>query len=133
MASQSIHKTAKAVAPVRLGEQVAQLLLRRIRLGEYLPGNRLPSERELCEELGVSRTVLREGLHWLEYQKYVEILRGQHGGAVVLPTTPEVAWERSWWSCSNTGCWSSRMRRNWPLAGLGPASWTGLRHCTSGN
>lgn len=94
MASYSIHKKAKAVVPVRLGEQVAQLLLERIRLGEYLPGNRLPSERELCEELGVSRTVLREGLHWLEYQKYVEILRGQHGGAVVLPTTPEVAWER---------------------------------------
>lgn len=84
----------KLVAQVRLGQQVALFLLERIRLGEFLPGDRLPSERDLCEDLGVSRTALREGLRWLEYEKYVEIRRGKHGGTVILPTSPEVALER---------------------------------------
>jgi GntR family transcriptional regulator, transcriptional repressor for pyruvate dehydrogenase complex len=84
----------KLVAQVRVGEQVALFLQERIQLGEFLPGHRLPSERELAAELGVSRTALREGLRLLEYQKYVEIRRGNHGGAMVLPTTFEVALER---------------------------------------
>ena len=88
----SEHK--KLVAQVRLGEQVALFLLERIQLGEFLPGRRLPNERDLSEELGVSRTALREGLRWLEYRKYVEVHRGKHGGAVVQPTTPELALER---------------------------------------
>jgi GntR family transcriptional regulator, transcriptional repressor for pyruvate dehydrogenase complex len=86
------HK--KLLNQVRLGEQVAMVLLGRIRLGEYLPGRRLPSERELGELLGVSRTAVREGLRWLEYQKYVEVRRGKHGGAVVLRTPLELAVER---------------------------------------
>jgi DNA-binding FadR family transcriptional regulator len=86
------HK--KLLNQVRLGEQVAMVLLGRIRLGEYLPGRRLPSERELGEQLGVSRTAVREGLRWLEYQKYVEVRRGKHGGAVVLRTPLELALER---------------------------------------
>lgn len=73
---------------------MALFLLERIQLGEFLPGRRLPSERDLSEELGVSRTALREGLRWLEYRKYVEIHRGKHGGAVVQPTTPDLALER---------------------------------------
>jgi DNA-binding FadR family transcriptional regulator len=88
----SSHK--KLVTQVRLGQQVALFLLERIRLGEFLPGDRLPSERDLCEELGVSRTALREGLRWLEYEKYVETYRGKHGGTVILPTSPAVALER---------------------------------------
>ena len=92
MAQSSEHK--KLGAQIRLGEQVALFLLERIQLGEFLPGHRLPSERDLSEELGVSRTALREGLRWLEYRKYVEIHRGKYGGAVVQPTTPELALER---------------------------------------
>ena len=28
--------------------------------GDYVPGEKLPPEQKLCEELGVSRTILRE-------------------------------------------------------------------------
>jgi GntR family transcriptional repressor for pyruvate dehydrogenase complex len=77
------------VSRLRLGEQVASSLLAAIRLHEYLPGQRLPPERELCLRLGVNRTAVREGLRWLEHQRYVEVRRGKYGGTFVLP--PPVA------------------------------------------
>jgi len=46
--------------------------------GELVPGDRLPTERELVEQLGVSRTVLREALSSLEALGLVET-RGTRG------------------------------------------------------
>jgi len=79
---------------LRLGEQVAELLLAAIRLHEFLPGERLPSERELCARLGVNRTAVREGLRWLEHQRFIEVRRGKYGGAFVLHAPVELALER---------------------------------------
>jgi len=73
---------------------VANLLLAAIRLQEYLPGQRLPSERELCLRLGVNRMAVREGLRWLEHQQYIEIRRGRYGGAFVRAPATELALER---------------------------------------
>jgi GntR family transcriptional repressor for pyruvate dehydrogenase complex len=78
----------------RLGEQVAELLLTAIRLHEFLPGERLPSERELQARLGVSRTAIREGLRALEQQQFVEVRRGKYGGAFVLHAPADLALER---------------------------------------
>lgn len=47
------------------------------------PGDRLPSERELCERMGVSRTSLREGLKMLVSEKLLETRRGS--GLFVSP------------------------------------------------
>jgi GntR family transcriptional regulator, transcriptional repressor for pyruvate dehydrogenase complex len=79
---------------LRLGDQVAGLLLAAIRLHEYLPGQRLPSERELCLRFGVNRMAVREGLRWLEGQQYIEIRRGKYGGAFVRQPGRELALER---------------------------------------
>ena len=46
--------------------------------GELVPGDRLPTERELVEQLGVSRTVLREALSSLEALGLLET-RGTRG------------------------------------------------------
>lgn len=46
----------------RLPAQVIQVLGRRVVEGTYPEGEALPNEAMLCEELGVSRTALREGL-----------------------------------------------------------------------
>jgi GntR family transcriptional regulator, transcriptional repressor for pyruvate dehydrogenase complex len=78
----------------RLGEQVASLLLQAIRLHEYLPDERLPSEAELCEQLGVNRMAVREGLRWLEDHKYVRMQRGRYGGALVLDPGLDLAADR---------------------------------------
>jgi GntR family transcriptional regulator, transcriptional repressor for pyruvate dehydrogenase complex len=78
--------------PVSLG-RVSQVIVDQIRLlihqGKLTPGNRLPSERELCARFGVSRVTVREALRVLEAGGLVEIRVGAHGGAFV--TTPSNA------------------------------------------
>jgi DNA-binding transcriptional regulator YhcF (GntR family) len=78
----------------RLGEQVADLILTAIRLHEFMPGARLPSETELCAQLGVNRMAVREGLRWLEDHKYIRMQRGRYGGAFVLDPEIDVVMDR---------------------------------------
>jgi GntR family transcriptional repressor for pyruvate dehydrogenase complex len=65
-----------------------ELVVDRIRLalhmGTYLPGERLPSERAIAEQLGVSRVTVREALRVLQGEHYLRTSRGATGGAVVL-------------------------------------------------
>ena len=73
--------------PVKLrsgGEHVADRLVTAIALGEFVPGQRLPPERELATTLGVSRTTVREAIQRLAAMDYVEVRRGRTGGAFVL-------------------------------------------------
>ncbi|MCR6484775.1 GntR family transcriptional regulator [Amycolatopsis sp. OK19-0408] len=85
--------------PVRAGnafEETVERLLQAIRLGVVGAGERLPSERELAERLGVSRVTLREAIRALSDAGYVESRRGRYGGTFVhdtLPGPPEPAGE----------------------------------------
>jgi DNA-binding FadR family transcriptional regulator len=77
-------------APLRLrnaGEQVAERLVTALALGEFVPGQRLPAERDLAATLSVSRTTVREAISRLSATGYVEVRRGRHGGAFVLSGT----------------------------------------------
>src|SRR5512141_2530896 len=58
-------KSAKAEQKT-LTEVTQQELRQAITNGTYRPGSQLPTEAELCEALGVSRTVVREALRVLE-------------------------------------------------------------------
>lgn len=51
---------------IRLYKQVEERLLQLINAGVLKPGDRLPSEKVLQEQLGISRSVLREALRILE-------------------------------------------------------------------
>ncbi|MGH2345049.1 MAG: FadR/GntR family transcriptional regulator, partial [Chloroflexota bacterium] len=62
---------------------VVERIRRAIHLGIYVPGDRLPPERELAPTLGVSRTTLREALRLLEGEGLLESRRGTTGGAFV--------------------------------------------------
>lgn len=61
---------------ITLSEQVAAQLLASIEGGRLAPGTRLPSERELGERFGVSRTVVREALRSLAACGAVEVRNG---------------------------------------------------------
>ena len=66
---------------VKLRDQVAERIARMVLSDEYAVGARLPPERKLVEDLGVSRTVVREALNVLESRGLVRIEHGR--GAVV--------------------------------------------------
>lgn len=51
--------------------------------GDYVPGQALPSEKELSLVLGISRPVLREALRALQIQGFLDVRRGSRGGTYV--------------------------------------------------
>jgi GntR family transcriptional repressor for pyruvate dehydrogenase complex len=48
-----------------VSEAVRDRIREGILAGSFVPGEALPSERALCEELGVARTSVREAMQWL--------------------------------------------------------------------
>jgi len=60
---------------------IADSLRRAILAGEYRPGDRLPPERKLAEQLSVGRSTVREALKQLEQLGLVDI---RHGGGVTV-------------------------------------------------
>lgn len=56
----------------KIYEEIAAKMLDQIQNGELQPGDRLPPERALAEEYGVSRTAIREALRSLEMMGCVE-------------------------------------------------------------
>ena len=56
-----------------------------IHAGLILPDEKLPPERQLADDIGISRVTLREALRVLETDKYIHVKRGAHGGAFVSP------------------------------------------------
>lgn len=73
-----------ALAPVarsRLYELLAERLVEHVQRTGLRPGDRLPAERALAAQFGVSRTSVRQALVSLEVQGVVEV---RHGGGVFL-------------------------------------------------
>ena len=72
----------QAVEPQRLYRQIAEQLRSAIEAGEFAVGARLPAERDLAKQLGVSRPSVREALIALEVEAWVEVRTGS--GVYVL-------------------------------------------------
>lgn len=66
----------QAIEAQRLYQQVARQISELIRGGEVPHGERLPSERDLARQLGVSRPVVREAVIALELAGLVEVRTG---------------------------------------------------------
>lgn len=66
----------QAIAPRRLYRQIADQLRTSIEHGEFSCGSRLPPERDLAVQLGVSRPSVREALIALEVEGLVEVRMG---------------------------------------------------------
>ncbi|CAA9462627.1 MAG: hypothetical protein AVDCRST_MAG02-2603 [uncultured Rubrobacteraceae bacterium] len=73
-------------------ELVADKIRRAIFLGTFVPGDKLPPERELAKQLGVSRMTVREAVRVLGTEGYLESRRGASGGVrIVVPDESDEA------------------------------------------
>jgi GntR family transcriptional repressor for pyruvate dehydrogenase complex len=86
-------------APVRSQtafEETLERLGTAIKLGLLEPGARLPPERDLCAQLGISRSTLRQALTALVQSGHLRAVRGRRGGTFVAerpPPAPEPSLE----------------------------------------
>lgn len=78
----------KPVRTGRLYEQIVEQIEASILSGELNPGDKLPSERELAEQFGVSRTAVREAVKALTQKGLVVVHVGR--GTFVTDGTSEV-------------------------------------------
>lgn len=75
-----------AFKPVHLHRSfdlVCESVREKLLLGELKPGDKLPPERDLAVQLGVSRNVVREALRGLEIAGIVALRKGVKGGAFI--------------------------------------------------
>jgi GntR family transcriptional repressor for pyruvate dehydrogenase complex len=70
------------IQSVRVFEQVAEQIEKRILDGELRSGDRLPTERELAEQFQVSRTAVREAMKILAQKGLVDMRPGR--GTIVI-------------------------------------------------
>lgn len=82
---------SSSIAPMRLVDHVVEKLLTLVQSRGLRPGQRLPAERQLAEELQVSRTSVREAIQKLVSQG---ILCSRRGDGTYLQAHPTAEWLR---------------------------------------
>jgi GntR family transcriptional regulator, transcriptional repressor for pyruvate dehydrogenase complex len=75
----------KVVRSSRLYEQIVQQVEESIQKGALKTGDRLPPERELAQQFGVSRTAVREAVKALREKGFVEAYPGR--GTFIMQTS----------------------------------------------
>ena len=78
----------KPVQPPTTFEETVERLGTAIRLGLLTPGSRLPPERDLAEQLRISRSTLRQALTTLVESGHLVSIRGRAGGTFVADEPP---------------------------------------------
>jgi len=73
----------KAIRSARAFEEIAQQIRTELAQGRLKVGSKLPSERALSEQFGVSRNTLREALRSLEHAGLIRLQKGASGGAFI--------------------------------------------------
>src|SRR5213595_3714589 len=78
------------VTVARASSSIADQIRAAIVGGKLVEGERLPPERELAEQFGVSRVTVRDALRALEAMGLIEVRVGARGGAFVTAPTGSV-------------------------------------------
>ena len=74
---------------MRASSDVIVQIRQAIMSGQYRPGDRLPTEREMAQQFGVSRVTVRDALRALEANGLVRVKVGGQGGPYV--SAPDIA------------------------------------------
>ena len=75
--------TFRPIHTRRAFEEICERMREQLALGVLKPGDKLPPERDLAQQLGVSRNVLREALRSLEMAGVLRLQKGVKGGAFI--------------------------------------------------
>jgi GntR family transcriptional regulator, transcriptional repressor for pyruvate dehydrogenase complex len=86
--SAALEAVFERVHPPTTFEETVERLGTAIRLGVLPPGTRLPPERDLADELGISRSTLRQALTTLVQSGHLISRRGRSGGTFVADEPP---------------------------------------------
>lgn len=73
-----------AVRGARLFEEICDQIKGQVSTGKIGPGDKLPPERDLAGQFGVSRSAVREALRALEVSGLIQLRKGVKGGAFLL-------------------------------------------------
>jgi len=84
-----------------LSEEVEHSIKDLISAGRLQPGDKLPTEKELANQFGVSLVTIRGALRALESLDMITKKRGKTGGAVVLGIQPDPLKKALWESYSS--------------------------------
>ena len=86
--SAALDAVFKPVEPPTTFEETVERLGTAIRLGLLAPGSRLPAERDLADQLCISRSTLRHALTTLVQSGHLISVRGRSGGTFVAESPP---------------------------------------------
>ena len=75
--------------PIPIYYQLKTMLLRQIEAGELRPGDKIPTEIELCEQYNISRTPVQQALRELE-REGVLVRKVRHGTFVAYPEAQSI-------------------------------------------
>jgi len=76
----SASKHLEPIKAIATYELVTNQIQRAVHLGLLVPGDRLPAERVLAQQLGVARMTVREAIRVLAHEGRITVRRGAHGG-----------------------------------------------------
>lgn len=88
----------REIQRISITDSVVDSIRELITSGEYKPGEKLPTEMKLCDDLKVSRTCVREALRVLQALGYVEMLPGKGAFAANPKKQTE---EKNWYDVKN--------------------------------
>ena len=77
----------QVVSKIRQFERLRDTILDDIRSGRLNPGDKLPAERTLSDQYGISRHAVREALRTLEMSGVLRFTKGAAGGAFIREST----------------------------------------------
>lgn len=81
--NQTPNEIFRAIKPNKISADIAEQIRKAVFAGRLKPGDKLPVERELIKQLGVSKATIREALRSLEVLGFIKISKGVSGGAFV--------------------------------------------------
>ena len=84
----ALEAVFKPVRPPTTFEETVERLGTAIRVGLLVPGSKLPPERQLADELRISRSTLRQALTTLVQSGHLTSVRGRAGGTFVAERPP---------------------------------------------